>query len=372
MSIPDSARHQNRKSRRVPLEAQLAQILGNLKSPRDRQLVARHLGWDGRPPCSLSEAGAAFQITRERARQIYAGALPLLRQDARTRPLDAVLSFVRTLRPQPVCEVERQLQERGFTSGRFSLEGVLTAARLFHRTPGFELEQFGGTWFVGKVSQPGRAILLTAAKHVEHHGAARVSVVAREVSSSPGGPVRNALVRAILQTRADLRWLDQAGEWFWLTSVSRNRLLTRIQKVLAVFPRLPLSVLHQSISRDYKPLRVPEVVLRSFCEALPWCRISGDDVLASEELNVEAVLSGGEAITCAVLREHGGAMPLAELEKRCYQAGVKRANLWRILSFSPLIRRLDRQVYGLISPAARPASCGGRRSRRSAERCMQT
>jgi hypothetical protein len=46
-------------------------------------------------------------------------------------------------------------------------------------------------------------------------------------------------------------------------------------------------------------------------------------------------------------------MPLAHLKKRCLEAGIQRANLWRVLSFSPLIRRVDKQVYGLIGAERR-------------------
>jgi len=354
--------------RRTPLETELGQILGHLNRPRDRKLIARHLGWDGGPPCSLSEAGAAFQITRERARQVYAGALPLIRQPARTPALDAVLAFVRKRQQERVADVERRLREREFTSGMFSLHGVLTAARLLGRSPGFDLDQFGGVWFVGDVSEVGMAIRLTAAKLVEHHGVARVSVVTRTAAKGHSGRIKTGLVRGILETRSDLCWLDQPGEWFWLTSVSRNRLLTRVQKVLAVFSRIPLVKLHEAISRDYRPLRIPEAVLRSFCACLPWCRVNGDDLVVCGELNPDTILSGGEAVTCAILQQHGGAMDLSSLEECCYAAGVKKANLWRVLSFSPLIQRLDREVYGFIlktpprtiGPKLTPQPCEGR------------
>jgi hypothetical protein len=249
--------------------------------------------------------------------------------------------------------MERQLQQRGYTSGIFSLQGVLTAARVLGRSPGFELDQFGDTWFVGRVSELGRAIVNAAAKHVEHHGAARVSLVAQEVARGRRGPVQAEFVRRILQTRLDVRWLDKSGEWFWLASVPRNRLITRVEKVLAISPRISLSKLNQAISRDYRPLRIPDSILRSFCAGLAWCQISGRDVTASSELKVEGLVSGGEAVACALLREHGGVMPLAHLKERCLEAGVKRANLWRVLSFSPLIRRVDKEVYGLIGAPKR-------------------
>jgi len=337
----------------MTLEAELAQALTRLKSPRDQALVARHLGWDGHCPCSLKEAGEQFKLTRERARQVYAEALPLLHQSMGTGALDRVVAFVRRNEQERVSDVERQLQRRGYTNGVFSLHGVLTAASVLGRSPGFELDQFGDTWFVGRVSESGRSIVNTAAKHVEHHGAARVSRVVQEIARGHRGPVKAKFVRRILQTRSDVRWLDKSGEWFWLTSVPRNRLVTRVEKVLAISRRIRLAKLNQAISRDYQPLQIPDSILRSLCAGLPWCQISGRDVAACGELRVDRLLSGGEAVACALLREHGGVMPLSHLKQRCLEAGVKRANLWRVLSFSPLIRRVDKEVYGLIGAPKR-------------------
>jgi hypothetical protein len=112
--------------------------------------------------------------------------------------------------------------------------------------------------------------------------------------------------------------------------------------------------LRQAVCRDYKPLNVPEDILRSLCSGISWCRVSDGHVKATGVPRWEEVLSGAEAVICNVLREHGGTMPLRQLKKLCFVQGVKRENLWRILSFSPLIRRFDREVYGLIGADAPP------------------
>src|SRR5581483_998564 len=105
MGIRGLPARQGGRRRRAPLELELSQILARVKSPRDRALVARHLGWDGDNPCSLKQAGAGFHLTRERARQVYAEALPLLRLSAETSSLDAVLRFIGNRSDQLVSEV---------------------------------------------------------------------------------------------------------------------------------------------------------------------------------------------------------------------------------------------------------------------------
>lgn len=351
---------------RAPLEAELSETLKLVKSARNRRLVARYLGWDGRAPCSLKEAGAHFRLTRERARQVFAEVLPMLRQCDNMPTLDAVLAFIKKRQNELASDVEQDLRRRGFTAGVMSLHSVLRTAHGFGRPPGFQLHRVGGVLFVGDVSEVARRVLDRAVKTVGHHGAARVSDLRREASTNSGRPLDERLVRRILQTRSDISWLDQAGEWFWLTSIARNRLLTRVQKVLAVKPRIDISTLHQAISRDYKPLRIPEPVLRSLCGHFSWCRVGRHHVEARIVPRVEEILSGGEAIICAILRDCGGAMPLPQLEKVCSAAGVRRANLWRVLSFSPLIRRFDREIYGLIgAEAAAKQATRRRRASRS-------
>lgn len=353
MSTDRQPAPRRRKHGRVPLETELAVAMDRLKNVRNRQLVARHLGWDDRPPCSLKEAGAEFHLTRERARQVYADALPLLRQNTEMPTLDAVLAFVKKRQNELVSDVEEDLGRLGFTRGRFSLRGILGAAQVFRRAPGFQLHRFGGALFIGPDLRVPRIVQNVAVKGVAHHGAVPVSEICREVSKRQGRRVDDQVVRRFLRTRADIRWLDKEGEWFSLTSVPRNRLVARVQKVLAVHPRIHISALHQAISKDYQPLKIPEPILRSFCGISPWCRVRGQYIAAEVVPAVEEILSGGEAVICDILRNHGGAMPLSELNKLCCAAGVKRSNLWRVLSFSPLIQRLGRELYGLIGAKRR-------------------
>jgi hypothetical protein len=317
----------------VTLDTELGTALRSVKSVRNRRLVARHLGWDGRPPCSLQQAGAEFHVTRERARQIYAEALPLLRERG-VPALDAVLSFVQKQSHQRVCDVERELRRQGMTGGSLTLEGVLRAADVFDRKPAFQLHWLGDALVIGPVSKAARMILNTAVKTVSQHGAAHVPGLCRAIAGR--------------DTRSDISWLDKTGEWFWLTSVTRNRLLTRIQKVLAVHTRIHVSKLHHAVSRAYKPLTIPPLVLRSLCAHLPWCRVEGQHVKARTAPRMEEVLSGAEVVVCRILREYGKPMPLQRLQELSFAAGVKRENFWRILSFSPVIRRLGPQVYGFI------------------------
>jgi len=333
---------------RQPLEAELSQALRRVGSARNRQLVARYLGWDGQAPCTLADAAVQYRVTRERARQLFEAALPSLRQHRVPPTLPEVLAYIRKQHHELVPEVERGLKRQGLTRGGISVQGVLRAARVFRCKPGFQLHRVGDAVFVGPVSQVAQTILIAAKKAVVRNGAFRVRDLCLHVSAKRRGQnVDERLVRRVLDTRADIGWLDAAHEWFWLSSVHRNRLVARVRKVLAVHPRVSLKKLHAAVSRDNAPLDVPEPILRSFCAQLPWCCVAGQHVEASIAPSVEDVLKGGEAILIAILQGHGGVLPLPALRNLC-KGRVKKHNLWRILSFSPLIERLGRETYGLL------------------------
>ncbi len=340
---------------RGPLDIELSEALKRLKSARNRKLVARHLGWGGRPPCSLSQAGAEFQLTRERARQVYAEALPQLRECGPMPVLDAALAFVARYKYKVVSDVEQELLQQGLTRRRFSVSALLRAAEVFGRTPSFQLHEVGSVLFVGAVSPVARRVLNRAVKVVIRQGVARLSDVSQEVSNGD-----RELARRILQTREDLEWLDRAEEWFSLCAILRNRLVTRIQKVLALHPRISISVLHQAISAD-RSFRIPEPVFRSLCARLPGCRVHGQQLIATVVPRVDEVLSGAEAVICCTLADHGGIMPLSELQKLCFAAGVGRPNLWRVLRSSPVVHRFGTGIYGLLGAdaTAKPGVAGG-------------
>ncbi|MBM4046690.1 MAG: hypothetical protein FJ279_16400, partial [Planctomycetes bacterium] len=102
--------HAIRRSRQIPLEEELAELLLAEPSQRRRDMVALYLGWDGGGGTTLAQVGRKYGLTRERVRQICACLLERLKAVRVFAPvLDQVVDFVERHTPLPAAEVESKL-----------------------------------------------------------------------------------------------------------------------------------------------------------------------------------------------------------------------------------------------------------------------
>jgi RNA polymerase primary sigma factor len=66
------------------LKEQLNEVLSTL-TPREADVLRMRYGLDNEPPKTLEDVGKAFNVTRERIRQIEAKALRKLRHPSRSK-----------------------------------------------------------------------------------------------------------------------------------------------------------------------------------------------------------------------------------------------------------------------------------------------
>jgi len=338
-------------SRRRFLEDELTLLLGAVPSPRDRQVVRRILGWDGRGGCPIKHAGDEFGITRERARQVYARAVGQIRSRLTGALLDRVLHFVQGRCNQSARSIEAELQHRGFTRHRFALPALVKTAHLFRRKPGFTLEQAGDRLFA--VAGPGvvRAVLRAVQRSGTYYGVQTVS----EIGVAIGPRYRTSrdplLVRQILETRSDVRWLDADQEWFWLAALPRNPVVRCVQKLLAFASPASIADLERAILRlpRQRNRPVPHEAILRFCRQAPFCRVRGAAVELQPLYRPANLVSRAEAAVCRILRQHGGELSFERLRASCGPAGITQPNLWRIVLHSPLVFRSAPGTYRLIT-----------------------
>jgi hypothetical protein len=349
-------------SGRAPLEDELIRLLdANVPSPRDRQVVARVLGWDGQGGCLLAQAGEEAGITRERARQVYDRAAERIRGCKLSSSLDEVLAFVRRRRNRAEEDIQGELQLRRLTNHKFGMQALIQTARLFGRTPGFTLEETGGKRFVVTGAGVVGSILKAALRSSSRFGVQTVREMC--VAIPPGLRTANdrLLIRQILGTRNDLRWLDDEEQWFYLASVPRNPIVACIKKLLSFASPVSPADIERATRRLPRKRKtpIPRAALIGLCRDAPFCRMRNGSVELVAAQGAVTPLDGAEGKVCRLLKRHGNELAFECLASLCESAGVTRANLWRIVLHSPLIYRKARKIYRLVTaqpPGLEPVS----------------
>jgi hypothetical protein len=349
----------------MSLEDELTRLLeAKVPTPRDRQLVRRVLGWDGQGGCSLKQAGDEVGITRERSRQIYQSAVELLQTCELSSALDDVLAFVNLTCNRDADDVQTELQRRGFTRCRFGARALVQTARIFGRAPDFTIEETGGKLFV--VAGPGvvRSILKAALRSSTRYGIQTVSEVCTAIPLDCRRACDRILVRQILKTRNDTRWLDTREQWFWLASVPRNPVVACLKKLLHYASSVSIVDIHRAIGRLPRKRKTPikrEAVV-GFCRQAPFCRLRNESVELVASFGAVKALSSAEATVCRILKRNGNELRVDRLQELCASAGITKPNLWRIILYSPLVFRRASGIYRLVTASPGRAETVKRRT----------
>lgn len=322
---------------------------------RNREIIARYLGLDGQGGNTLREVGDAFGMTRERVRQICSLTVRKLRDSRPATPLlDRTFDLIRPLLPEQAGVLEVHLVAEGVSKDLFRLEGLLRAAELLGRPAPFCLEHTEGKRVAvsSAVGSPWRAILTVARKSIARWGVATVTDVAAQVEQ----PVDQVV--QVLRMRSGFDWLDEAGGWFWLRTIPRNRLRTTIRKILAVAGKIDISELRTGVGRHHrmKGFAPPRRVLLELCRRLPGCRVVEEMVIADPAISATEVLRATERTMFLILKEHGPVLPRAKFEALCCGAGMKKGTFYVYLDYSPIIEKYASGVYGLRGADVTPGT----------------
>jgi len=344
-------------SPRTPLEDDLTRLLASkVANPRDCRFVQRVLGWDGQRGCCLKDAGEEFGITRERARQIYDRAIAQIKCCDSAERLDDVLAFVTRMANRGADDVEAELQRQGLTRYLFPIPALLKTAEVFGRARAFTVEESGRKLFV--VAAPGvvRSVIKAALRLSARQGVQNVSTLCSAIPKIHRRRNDRLLIRELLNTRLDIRWLDADQETFWLASVPRNPMVRCLKKVMCYASPVTVSDLQRAIGRLPARQRstLSRHVLINFCEQVPFCRVANGCVESITQMAPSPLISEAERIVCQILMQNGNELSIQRLQSLCASAGVPKPNLWRIVLHSPLIFRRAPRIYSVITAQSGP------------------
>jgi hypothetical protein len=340
---------------------------------RNQRIAMRYFGFDGMGGATLREIGETFGLTRERVRQICDRISKVYKHYKLPTPLlTRCISFIASQAPREADEVEEKLLSEGLTIGKFRVEGIIRAGELFGLEVPFTLDEDKNRRVIVARDTPYvvKAINRCARHSIRRFGVATLLDVTAQVEKRLGTPIGVEAVSRILQRGPDFACLDEPGEWFWLSSLTKNRVASRVKKILAVAGQVRVGELRAGIARHHqmKGYAPPKRVLLAFCRQLPGYRVDRDMIVADPQLDWQITLRGVELTMTRLLKQHGPIMRRAEFEALCIGAGIKRATFYVYLDYSPIIERYGTGVYGLrgaeVAPGEIEARLPARRSGR--------
>jgi hypothetical protein len=342
-----------------PLEHELAEITQRAEPGRTAQLAVRYWGWDGQGGATLEATGRELGgITRERVRQLCERVARRLGETpAETPALERALVLAAHAAPTTAQELARRLVDERVSAQPFDPAGLLTAASVLGRDPTFTLQAIKDVRVVlPDPPDPASdtvaviaAVVDTARAVVRRAGAARVSEVTGKVAADLGVWVDDDLVTAVVSEPPDFVWLERRTSWFYLPSVAKNAVASRVTKVLSITGAVSLADLHAGIRRDerMREFVMPEYILAELCARLPGVAVEGGLVVADEPRRPEDVLETTELTLVRALRDAGGEADRHELERRCLATGMKLASFNNRVAYSPIVADLGQGRYGL-------------------------
>jgi hypothetical protein len=215
----------------------------------------------------------------------------------------------------------------------------------------FVLERANSKVFVVAGAGVVRSILKAAHRSSSRYGLQTVPEIARAIPVNSRTSKDLLLVRQVLATREDLRWLDPRQQWFWLASVPRNPVVGCIKKLLQYASPLGLGDIERATKRlpRKRATPIPRQALIGFCRQAPFCRTDSDFVELVGSLG-SAKLGEAEAKVCRILKRNKNELKFGCLETLSAAVGVTQSNLWRIVQYSPLIFRKAPRLYRLVTP----------------------
>ena len=186
------------------------------------------------------------------------------------------------------------------------------------------------------------AIVDTARATVRRSGAARVADVTGRVAAELAVWVDDGRRPRWCRSPLTSSGSHRRSGWFYLPSVAKNGVVSRVVKILSVSGEASLAKLHAGIRRDerMKEFVMPEYVLGELCERVLGLAVKGDMVRAVQPIAAEDVLETTELTLVRLLRGGDGTMDRSELERLCLAAHMKRSSFNNRIAYSPIIEDL--------------------------------
>lgn len=336
------------------IESELLAMVGCDPLSRNARVIRDRLGLGAAQEKTLQEVGQLHGITRERVRQICAFPRTGAAAVALHRPVfDAVAARIRAAMPVSVAAISADLANAGLIERASTAAVFLRCCDYYGDEPDCEVAHLGELEALvrrgeAKLLEEVRSMLLRA---IWIHGAVQSDTFVRQwLGDRPGNP--GPLLSFVLANDPSLQVVTNGAAWVVArsTPAGSSRFVQRIGEVLQVAPRLPLEDLRRALRREYRngpfvpDVETLELVVRNAQEL----RVDGEGGVEWHADFAPPTVAGDAGRLVSVLESMGGCAGRVPLQKACEAAGVSGPSFWRLVSYSSLIRQIERGVYALV------------------------
>jgi len=348
---------------RSGVETEIASALAAVLKASDASMIESWIGLDQATQPTLRSVGDAAGVTRERIRQIVEKARRRLAAVQFHMPrLHSAVDLISRFPAPAEGQARSLLVSRGIAAAEISIHGLLRAAELFGVPVPSHVEQARMAARYRELAIA-KKVVLVASRAVKKWGCSTIDDVCAQVNEAGDAAITADFVRETTTVQVGFHWLDEEVGWFWLERAPYrepfNRLVNRIDKILAVAHRVDLAVLRAGLARHFRMdgFAPPRRVLASFCAQLKDCRlVGGRTVVDTRPRDPAAELSRAERTMVEVFRKHGPILSGKDAFRRCGEAGLGKVTIRMVLSYSPIIQMVAESVFTLVGARVTPRS----------------
>ena len=343
-------------ARAASLQEEVHNALSKVCGERNLAMILSLWGFDGTERKTLEQVGRAYGMTRERVRQIEAGAVRKLQVRWHDMPLlDAALRTIEQSGLSRSDDLSTVLRNNAVPSTHVSASSILKAAEVFDREADISTATFSSIPLVGapRFLRMLKRAILELRRATQSSGCTSLTRIQFRLSGTIEGASN---LRRGFELLDEVVWLDPSHTWLYSNRPARNRLSNLLEKIFTVATRVHVSELRQAVSRPHRMKYVPPVdVLSAYCSAFGLSTTAENEIVSARPLNAElGDLDGGFV---RAFRTLGSPLTREELEDYCVEEErMKVSSFFQRLSYCPLFLRLASGVYGLVGERSPPGS----------------
>ncbi len=330
------------------IEDEIEGVIYSLRlSEKEKEIFIMRNGFDQQGIKTLQEVGLVVGgVSRQWIQQIEAKILKKLKHMNLFAPItENVLQIVSNNKIILKSEVEKTLYNKGYTKSIVDLRVLMKLAELLGKEVKFKIEN---SMLISKNNiNDLEKIISYAKKKSSKYGYVYLEDI-QDNFLNIKDDYNFTDISKILEITDGFKWLVKDEECFYFQN-RENALINKIIKIFSVTNRLDVSLLREALRRHHRVRIVPtKKALLRLCSGIEGFEISENNIFSNNNYEASKKLSDIELKLYHIFEKRGPILNRLELKKISEEVEINGNSFNAFLSSSPIIRRYETGVYGII------------------------